>query len=42
MVAHKLAALGGSSEPDSSYLLAEAAPVDVTLLVASDIAVSTE
>ena len=35
-VAHKLAAMGASSEPDSFYLLAEAAPADVNMLLTSD------
>ena len=42
MVAHKLAAMGASSKPDSFSLLAEAAPVDVSLLVISNVAVSNE
>jgi hypothetical protein len=41
-VAHKLAAIGASCEPDSLFLFAETAPDDVRLLVASDSAVSLE
>jgi hypothetical protein len=42
LAAHKLAAMGASSEPDSFVILAEAAPDDVRLLVDSDRAVSSE
>jgi hypothetical protein len=40
--AHKLAAMGASCLPDSAVVLAEAAPDDVMVLVASNSAVSSE